>query len=352
MNADEWEALFGSGGTQRRFHILRKHGKPFLILPRAPRLAARTLELYPAQTHLARLARATLRVALRCGLPSPHGAADLSWNPEAPLQKWIHAQFGAHTEIGILLGNPNAAGRRWILLIFDAAQNPIAVVKAGVSPRARELIFAEAQCISNLPATFRGKPTLLSQMEGDVAALALAYVPGTTPSPDASPAQLGSILTSWVRPAETVAFSEIPAWQRVINSTGLPDRLANVKVAATTMHGDFVPWNIREHDGQWTVLDWERGEALGVPGWDWLHFLIQSEVLVRKSSGEQAFSKVQALFQTVEWGHYARLCGIESLTAPLLVAYVIYSLEVLRQTEGTATMRSLLQCATTSMKGG
>ena len=37
---------------------------------------------------------------------------------------------------------------------------------------------------------------------------------------------------------------------------------------------------VRPQDGSWVVLDWERGEPEGLPGWDWFHYVVQTGVLV------------------------------------------------------------------------
>ena len=345
IDLPEWPVLFGEGEETRRFQVVRKRGVPLLFLPDSAKLAARTLELYPAQTSVARFARAILRCALRCGLRSPHGILKLPWARDAALPRWICEKFGANAQVGMLLGNPKATGRRWILIVFDEANLPLAVVKAGVSLRAMELIRAEGNCIQNLPDELLGKPELLGRLDDNIAALAIAYAPGKTPSSDTIPDQIGPVLSSWIDTTTQFQLSDIPAWHRLsaVAPATLVNRIANLRVFKTTMHGDFAPWNIREHRGRWTVLDWERGETIGVPAWDWFHYVIQSAALVDRASTEVIEETVNALIRTPAFVSYAALSGITGFERDLLRAYLMYCTRVLRVSEGSDRLTDLLE---------
>src|ERR1043165_1593238 len=69
-----WDGLFGakpgpSDGVRVEMRLLKKHGRPLLLLPCHPRAAVATLSLYPAQTPRARAARALLSGLLRFSAP-------------------------------------------------------------------------------------------------------------------------------------------------------------------------------------------------------------------------------------------------------------------------------------------
>ncbi len=51
--------------------------------------------------------------------------------------------------------------------------------------------------------------------------------------------------------------------------------LSETSVPSTIVHGDFAPWNLREHDGALRAFDWEYGELDGLPLLDELHFHLQ-----------------------------------------------------------------------------
>src|SRR5712691_5185015 len=59
----------GSAAISVPMRLLRRSGQPFLLLPAEPRLAARALDLYAAQTPAARAAKALLRFGLVLGFP-------------------------------------------------------------------------------------------------------------------------------------------------------------------------------------------------------------------------------------------------------------------------------------------
>ena len=83
-------------------------------------------------------------------------------------------------------------------------------------------------------------------------------------------------------------MSETPDWARLEEACAgnslfsvVAGELGRRSVHPAIHHGDFAPWNIKVSPaGAWTVLDWERGELTGIPGWDWFHYVIQSAILV------------------------------------------------------------------------
>ncbi len=83
----------------------------------------------------------------------------------------------------------------------------------------------------------------------------------------------------------------------------------------------------------------------GVPGWDWLHFVIQTEVLVRKTPAAKVFARIQRLVHSPAWTKYATLNGIVELSTELLLAYLINALDIVGQTKGVGILRELLRHA-------
>ena len=51
--------------------------------------------------------------------------------------------------------------------------------------------------------------------------------------------------------------------------------LQQMRVPSTIVHGDFAPWNLREHDGTTTAFDWEYAEVDGLPLFDQTHYALQ-----------------------------------------------------------------------------
>lgn len=349
MNLPEWSELFGTGPEKRGFRLVRKRGELLLLLPVSAAGAASCLDLYPAQTAKARIARTLLRFAIHLPVLT---RVQLPFSETTPFAAFLRGFAKDHfPSVGALLGNPRANGRRWVFLCLRRDGRPALVVKAGVSDAARSLISAEGAFLSALPADFPGRPALVGQLrDAHVHALACRYAPGSSPRPDRSEAALAKLLGSWVSPERHIPLSNVPAWQRLSGAlAGDPifDRIAaNLRaheVAATVMHGDLAPWNIRAHQGVWTVLDWERGEMLGVPGWDWFHFILQHAVLVEHRSLRALLFTVNALLGSEAFQTYADRAGIAGHEYALLLAYLLYCTEVLKNTEGSSVIAALFK---------
>ena len=107
------------------------------------------------------------------------------------------------------------------------------------------------------------------------------------------------------------------------------------------MHGDFAPWNVKVSRGRWTVLDWERGELAGIPGWDWFHFVMQPALLVRHETSEAMLARLEGLLRSTEFVDYAQNAGTAESARPLAYAYLMNCLRVTQQTEGRAGLEAL-----------
>jgi hypothetical protein len=252
----------------------------------------------------------------------------------------------------MLLGNPNVAGRRFVLLLFDAAGRPVRVVKAGTGFEAEELIRREARFLKSFPAGLLHAPSLHGEFAGDgTTALAMEFVPGPTPGAnDASP--LPGILGSWLSPTSKVSFDELTIARRLFSRLGndgisprVLDRLRATTFRPAIHHGDFAPWNIRLDPAskRWTVLDWERGDEAGPPAWDWFHYVIQPAALVRRDSPTTILRQVDRLLHSAAFRQYAAQAEIGMAADILLLAYLWHCRDVVQQSEGMKTIRELVE---------
>ena len=82
------------------------------------------------------------------------------------------------------------------------------------------------------------------------------------------------------------------------------------------------------------VLDWERGDPRGLPGWDWFHFVIQPAILVRKVGIEELILLVETLLSSDAFRAYAQKALIQGFERELLLAYLLHLVEVIRPSEG------------------
>jgi len=356
---NSWQDLFTAlEGHQQvvrlELRLLRRAGRPFLLLPRQPRAAAATLDLYPAQTPRARAARSVLRCLLQASLPLGTERTSLSLSPIDPFVKFLSSFAGEPTQgvptFGILAGNPMTDGQRFLLLVSDAILQPVAVIKAGLSQRAKALIAREAAFLTAAPPNTKAVPGLRAQFEStQLRALALDFFPGDPPRPQHE-AALPALLASWVDPRQNLVVSDAPDWIRLEQAATakplfvfLAGQLHGRTVHPAIHHGDFAPWNIKVSPaGAWTVLDWERSELAGIPGWDWFHYVIQTGILVARLPIPPLVQRVETLLASDAFKQYASCAGISGCERELLLAYLLHAIEVNKPSEGLAATAELL----------
>jgi hypothetical protein len=364
-----WDDLFAAPAGQEhavriKMRLVRKAGRPFLLLPGQSRPAAATMDLYPAQTVRARMARALLRCLLRTSLPLGTETVSLALAPEDPFVRFLSSLAGEPAPempvLGILAGNPASDGQRFLLLVFDASQRPVAVVKAGLSLRARALVEQENRFLAAVPEKTVAVPRLRAEFESSrLRALALDFVPGDSPRPRNETA-LAPLLTAWVDVTRTVVLSDIPDWRRLQEAapvSGLfsviATQLRGCKVHPAMHHGDFAPWNIKvSPGGAWTVLDWERGELTGIPGWDWFHYVIQSGILVGHLPTAVLVQRVECLVSSDAFQQYATRGGIVGYERDLVLSYLLHLVEVIKPAEGLAPNLELLEALAARWRKG
>jgi hypothetical protein len=357
--AESWLQLFppapaGAAATSLKFRLMRKRGEPLLLIPADARLADASLSLYPAQTWRGRLARLLVALSIHTRLPVLTEPMLLAPDLQSPFLKFVAtpAPTAALPRFAMLFGNPNATGRRFIMLVFDRSGRPEKVIKVGQGADAGELIRREAGFMKTISGKLSGIPKLLGDFESTgVRAVALEYIAGRTANAgDLS--SVAEVLAPWLDREHTVEITELPAWQRLRLAAGADElfrraekSLSGMRVHPAILHGDFAPWNIRVHPAtqKWVVLDWERGELAGPPAWDWFHFVIQPALLVAKLSAAGLADKVERFVNSPEFSGYAACAGIKTQIRPLLLAYLLYCREVLKPSEGKPATTALLE---------
>jgi hypothetical protein len=356
----DWRELFApcAPGTARatvELNLVRRGAQPFLLLPTETRLAARALALYPAQTTKARAAKFVFYLALRLGVKPRLEKISLPLADDDPFARFLVRTAKLREEIpprfAILAGNPRAEGRRFVILLFDAGGEATAVVKAGSSDAARRLLAQEENFLRTAPPLLPGPPKLRATYNSPRAqALALDYFDGRSPRLDET-GPLAGLLTSWVAVGGLVAMKDLGAWRRLVAASAgspLPEpvrALAETRVHSTLAHGDCAPWNVKVARGRWTLLDWERGELAGVPGWDWFHFVMQPAVLVRREPVTASLARFERLLAGEDFVRYAQHAGMAGSERALALAYLCYCTRVTRQTEGLETVMALQRAA-------
>jgi hypothetical protein len=332
-----WEGLFPAPatpgqGVRVEMRLLKKRGRPFLLLPGQPRPAAATMDLYPAQTARARAARTLLRCLLRMSLPLGTEKVSLTVSPDDPFARLLSslaAEPGPGLPaLGILAGNPGSAGQRFLLLVFNGNQIPVVVVKAGLSEQAKALIEKEESSLAAAPASTMALPRLRATLQlPRLRALALDFFAGDSPRPEHEGA-LPPLLESWINPNRQMTVSDTPDWARLEAACAGNDlfpavaaQLCGRTIGSAIHHGDLAPWNIKVSPaGEWTVLDWERGELAGIPGRDWFHYVIQSAIMVEHLPTAALVQRVETLLKSAAFRQYATRGGIAGCERALVLA--------------------------------
>ncbi len=320
--------------------LLLDPGNPKLFVPPTPAAAKVTFSLYPAQRARARFLRATLEWALRLNVLRrywPQGAPpEIDWGQVHWKQTAKRAGLNqVPAEGGVLAGNPYAEGRRYLYVAFDDCAQPTYVAKIGIDTTARRKVRAETDFLLQHGCADRGIPLPLGTLEdNETSGLILPYISGSTPRLPGSASMIHAVLAKLVRRAESIELGDIRAWQQ-ITDISVRQSVSSRRVNPAIMHGDFAPWNILiDGNGLPHLVDWERGEPVGVPGWDWFHYVVQVECLVKRSRPHKVWQRLQETMADPAFQSYAEKTGIRGIESTILRGYCYHALELLKENRG------------------
>jgi hypothetical protein len=360
MSEPSWQDLFLPPAQDQAFDVLpiwlvKKGANPLLALPRDVRCAAEALSLYPAQRPFARLARSLLQKGIYARLPLPLELMQLRLRRDDPLVQFLRRVGGiSPTEpvrIAISVGNPNSPGRRFVMLVFNATGRPTAIVKVGLDNCARRLIEQEESVLASIRADTPGSLKVRDSLRSlRVRGFATDYVVGRTAQVRDEKLVI-ALLNSWIDRTQTLRVTEIADWRRLVKTCErhpvfrkTVQNLADRHIHPVLYHGDFAPWNIRiaAATGLPIALDWERAEKVGMPTWDWLHYVIQSKVLVRRAATHSIITSIERLLRSDSFIKYAERAGVRGAERAFVLGYLLYSVEVVKQTDGVPRLTGLL----------
>jgi hypothetical protein len=355
-----WKDFLGptddNGRTQLTdFRVLVRRQHDWLILPTNRQRAAQGLALYAAQRLPARVAKSCLAIGLQLYLPTRKRTIAISAG--APFPRFLAGlaeTSPSMPEVGVLAGNRDVEGARYVFLVFDRFGNPCAVAKAGRGEKAHALIRHESDFLEKNSGSLPGLPRFLGRMEsGDITAFATAFVAGKSP-PANPPDGMGRFLSSWVQEREEIPLHSLQAWRR-LEAVGAGDELVGQlsairerRVRPVVWHGDFAPWNIKvDSANTWIAVDCERSERRGVPGWNWLHYVVQSGILIERLSPQSLVKRIETQLESESFRHYAHITGINGIEHEILLSYLLYLLRVLKPVKGAAEIQKLLAIIST-----
>lgn len=338
-----------------RFQAVTRGGRDWLILPVNGRLAARALALYPAQRRVPKFAKRLLGAAVR--IKSPLKQQTLAVDVGSPFVAFLRQLTGRADgvpELAVLSGNPNVAGRRYAVLLFDPQGQPHIVVKAGTAADARALIRSEVAFLQQHPQ-LPGIAPLLDVFESpEASAFATKFVDGESPGAD-PPQALTQFLRNWIAGDERVPIGELAPWQRLrVGCAEMPlmrtlsDGVASRPVHPVVWHGDFAPWNIKHSRARgWVVFDWESSEIAGVPGWNWIHYVVSAGILIQRLSTDALRAKLEVLLNSEQFRAYAAETGTAGIEREIALSYLLYRSRIKQPIEGAEQIDALLAAMST-----
>lgn len=352
------EELFAVGNPGDRrldfsWRLIRRKGRPFLLLPNSSADRSVSLELYSAQRRRAKVWRALLPLALHTPASVLFQKITFQADAGSDLVNFLSVQSGVPLEQlqapAIKFGGLESQKSRLVLLLRDQTHRPVKVIKLGLNAEGRAATEREADLLAKLPADKLGCIRLTGRLTTDkISAFATAYYPGRSPDDDAG---LETLFHSWLNSDAPTAIEDLDSWRELetLVAAAAPEAwravrpaLAGRMVRATLYHGDFAPWNLRAINSQnLQAFDWERGNLRGLPGWDWFHFIVQTSTLARRHSVERVAAEVEQLLSSPRFEKYAAAAGISAIVKPLLLAYLLHHRWVVKPLEGGATMLAL-----------
>ena len=357
----EWTSPFsplkGGDAATRRFYVLKKGRTPLLYLPCNPQMGETTLRLYPAQTLKARSLVNLLCAFSSVGVRFLFKHLDVPIDANRPFVEFLRSLVPGSQNIpafGVLEGNVKMIGRRHTILLFNAAGNPVVVVKVGVSQTARKLIRAEQNFFFPHAPSFPALPEAIAVYEdSETSAIAYRYVEGKCPTPKQS-GLIPTILNSWIYDVAPIPLGQLPIWAEINlmcrESPDLNPILQSMEkhlVRPVLFHGDFAPWNIRalsnKADPECMVLDWERSAWRGIPGWDWIHYVFEYHAMVRRDSPQAIVTEIEKLWKTPAFLSYAQKTGIDTVLKEITFLYLLYFLRVHSPRDHASRLRGILK---------
>jgi hypothetical protein len=280
----------------RRFAVLPslRNARWFIPLD-SPAIASSAFELYTPARRGAQFKRTAARLAARLSLPIWYRDHLLIASRKLPrIEQAIASIFpDAPLRLAISAGAPEPTrNRKPSFAVIDMTGRILALAKLSASCLSRRLVRHEANILGAL-AEMPGGPVSAPKLlfAGDVDGHYLAVQSPLSGSPALSQftAAHGRFLAALMRgspkpAADTEMLQALP--RRIADLPALgPDLAAaldeiapileTTTVPPTIVHGDFVPWNLRQHDGDIAAFDWEYAQLDGLPLIDETHFRLQ-----------------------------------------------------------------------------
>jgi hypothetical protein len=294
---------------QRRFAVLPSMAAARWFIPLdSPSISAAAFSLYTPARASARLKCMAVRAAMHSRLPVWYRDELLIAQRQAPPLEQMVAQLFPQADIrlGLSAGAPEGArNRKASIAVIAPGGKILAFGKLARSELASRLLKQEASVLQNLEDPKFGAPLpaprvlYAGEIDGGYALLQTPLAGSATGSKlsAAHRSYLQSLQTKrTARAADTDMVSALA--HRIATLGAHQDELSaalsqvmpilrQLRVPVTIVHGDFAPWNVRQHQRIVSAFDWEYGQLSGLPLIDEIHFRLQVGLMLENWASAQ-----------------------------------------------------------------
>lgn len=325
QDEDFVRVILGSPGEGRRWRALFRKGS-LLTLTR-DKARAEVPDLYRPQRPASKVILRLIRFCQQWRLPIP-GSGSLCFGEEGDclvtkLEREIKGEI-----LALLLGNPVQEQRRFLALYRPRNGGDLAVLKCGFTARAVDVIEGEERLLSDLGGKVDGVPTLQAVFGGKkdgYRAFTLPYVGGKS----ASTREALQLLWPWLS-QETRSLKHFDEWgkvREVCQTAGIGENrlelAGKIELKVAVCHGDYAPWNLFfDHAGKLWAFDWEAGQAAGIPGLDWVHYLYQIEKHLAGRDFESSLLRIRKRLEAGDSCAFLKAAGWGGHLEWLLITYL------------------------------
>jgi hypothetical protein len=321
-----------------QYLVIPGNSGPRWLIPARSRASASVMSAWRPYTIPSQMKWFAIRTAARTGILQIFRFVSIATASRNGALRWfercgIRSQAG---EIVILTGNPSP-DRKLICFLLDDTQRIAAVLKVGLTAGGGLSIVHEAEALRKLER-YHWAPKLLS-VHPDLRAAAQKYVCGSMPDRRFRPEYMELLChlprtggsKSLVDVADEMAKRLSPFKTDLDKmAPGLLDRsleylTVDITVPTMLVHGDFVPWNIRNNPEVGHVLvDWEWADFAGLPAYDLLHFQFNDDHLFGGKAG--CYPAIRSSSICAEY--FRRMDLDLELLPRLAIAYLLDQLKV------------------------
>jgi len=292
------------------------------FLPAVPRkVAMSAMSLYNPQSFKARLGKKVLALGIRAGVAQ-------RFLPRVRLQidgltEHLKAVLGRNdVHLAVYLGPPGPQ-RKPVFKLMDGAGELVGYAKAGWDETTLALVQNEVRVLRELAGRSLSFQVPRVLYAGEWNGLYVCVQSGPTgkirPAPKALTTDHGPATSDYVQVVKdlrAIHYQEVPLvdsdfWKRLRDRTGnvthsyyrhvlaqgmavVEKELGSQVLPFHLCHGDLTPWNTLRTKGQLYIFDWEYSEADTPAGWDAVHFLFQTGMLLAKDQPRELVANLEA----------------------------------------------------------